>query len=425
MRQTLDLVGQAQAAVRAKTSLQLESFQFHNDSSWCKMSAMEFKTYLSIKDIPADDWDRLFASENPFTKHAFLLALENTQCVSADSGWQPRHLLMLLEGRPVAAMPMYLKSHSYGEFVFDWAWAEAYQRHGLNYYPKLVTAIPYTPVAGPRIAMQESLDAANTLSAFIGEVQRLAITEGVSSWHLLFADESLQSQFESNKDSAILRRQAVQFHWFNHQYQHFDDFLASLRSSRRKNLKRERRKLFEQGVTMKRLVGTNIGDVEWQAFYHCYQDTYLKRSGHSGYLNKAFFTQLREHMADQLMLVVALQQESVVGAALFLFDNDTLYGRYWGALQDVSYLHFEACFYQGIEFCIEQGLSKFDPGTQGEHKLIRGFEPVKSASYHWIADSRFRAAIEDFVDHEKDATEQYRQEAETLLPFKKADTDRT
>ncbi len=385
---------------------------------------MEFKRYSSIKDIPAAVWNGLFDSQNPFVQHAYLLALESSQCASPETGWQPGHLLMTQNGEAVAAMPMYKKSHSYGEFVFDWAWAEAYQRYGLDYYPKLLTAIPYTPVAGPRIGISKSVEPAKVLSDFINEVQRLAVTEGDSSWHLLFSDERLQSQLEGGLEQrSMLHRQAVQFHWFNHGYQHFNDFLGSLRSSRRKNLKRERRKVAEQGISMQRRVGGEISDAEWAAFYQCYQDTYFKRSGHGGYLNQAFFQQLREQMTDQLMLVAARDGQDIIAASLFLFDSDALYGRYWGALQDVSCLHFEACFYQGIEFCIERGLSKFDPGTQGEHKLIRGFEPVKSASYHWIADSRFRAAIEDFVEHEKEATETYRQEAEILLPYKKPENE--
>lgn len=381
---------------------------------------MEFKNYSSIRDIPAIVWNGLFDSQNPFVQHAYLLALESSQCVDPDTGWQPGHLLMTQNGEALAAMPMYRKSHSYGEFVFDWAWAEAYQRYGLDYYPKLLTAIPYTPVAGPRIGISKSGDTAKVLTAFINEVQRLAVTEGDSGWHLLFADEPLQKQLAGSLEHhSLLHREAVQFYWFNHGYQHFSDFLANLRSSRRKNLKRERRKVAEQGISVQRKVGSDISDAEWAAFYQCYQDTYFKRSGHGGYLNQAFFKQLRAQMADQLMLVVARDEQSIIAASLFLFDNEALYGRYWGALRDVSCLHFEACFYHGIEFCIERGLSKFDPGTQGEHKLIRGFEPVKSASYHWIADSRFRAAIGDFVEHEKGVTETYRQESEALLPFKR------
>ena len=381
---------------------------------------MEFQLYSSIKSISASLWDSLFNSDCPFIKHAYLLALEQSECVTSATGWQPQHLLMSDGGRVIAALPLYRKMHSYGEFVFDWGWAEAYQRYGLDYYPKLVTAIPFTPVAGPRMGVVDGEDVAEVLAAFLNEIQRMILTTGGSSWHLLFADDALQTRIDHAENSTLMRREAVQFHWFNKSYQSFDDFLQSFRSSRRKNLKRERRKVLEQGMTVYRKVGAEIEEDEWQAFYRCYQDTYLKRSGHAGYLNQVFFSQLRETMEDQLMLVVARDADGVVAASLFLFDSDTLYGRYWGALEDVPFLHFEACFYQGIEFCIERGLGRFDPGTQGEHKLIRGFEPIKSASYHWIADPRFRTAIEDFVTHEKEGAKQYQQEAEIMLPFKKA-----
>lgn len=380
---------------------------------------MEFKSFPSIKHIPASLWDGLFDSENPFVKHAYLLALEQSGSASAEAGWTAQHLLMYQDGQAVAAMPVYGKTHSYGEFVFDWGWAEAYQHYGLAYYPKLVTAIPFTPVAGPRIGFANSLDMRQAITAFRNEIQRLVLTSGASGWHLLFADGALQRAFASIEEHPLLHREAVQFHWFNKDYRCFDDFLKSLRSARRKNLKRERRKVAEQGITVYRRTGDEIQDDEWLAFYQCYQDTYLKRSGHGGYLNQSFFTHIRQSLADQLMLVVARDTNRIVAASLFFFDSKTLYGRYWGSLEEVSCLHFEACFYQGIEFCIERALSRFDPGTQGEHKLMRGFEPVKSASYHWIADNRFRTAIEDFVKREKAGTDRYQQAAELLLPFKK------
>ena len=220
-------------------------------------------------------------------------------------------------------------------------------------------------------------------------------------------------------EGAFLLREAIQFHWFNRDYRCFDDFLVTMRSSRRKNVKRERRLIAEQGVSVVRKAGTEISDEEWQGFYQCYISTYRKRSGHDGYLNRNFFDRLRETMSAQLMLVVARLDEQIIATSLFLHDRNRLYGRYWGALQDISCLHFEACFYQGIEFCIDNGIQTFDPGTQGEHKLIRGFEPVKSASYHWIANPQFRQAIADFLNHEKRDTAEYQQQAKTMLPYKK------
>ena len=385
---------------------------------------MHCKTYSSIAEIEPALWDGTFDSDNPFVKHAYLHALEHSGCVSAETGWQPHHLVLSDDGHVLAVMPNYVKNHSYGEFVFDWGWAEAYERHGLNYYPKLVSAIPFSPVTGPRIGVDPGVTNNDVIPALIDAVQQLALTHDYSGWHLLFPDQALQRAFSKiDHDGAILHREAVQFHWFNRDYRSFDDFLATFRSSRRKNLKRERRRVAEQGVSLCRKTGTDISDEDWHGFYHRYVDTYRKRSGHDGYLSREFFDLLRQSMAEQIMLVVARREGEVIAASLFLFDNDTLYGRYWGSLQDVSCLHFEACFYQGIEYCIEHGLQKFDPGTQGEHKLMRGFEPVKTASYHWVKDVRFRAAIADFLRHEKRGTDSYQTQAEAFLPYKKSKTN--
>ena len=384
---------------------------------------MHCKFYTAIADIPPALWNELFDSENPFVQHAFLLALEESGCVNAQTGWQARHMMLMDGDQPLAVMPLYAKNNSYGEFVFDWGWADAYERHGLNYYPKLVTAIPFSPVSGPRVGVSPAAEPLKVFAALLNAIHQLTASDHFSSWHLLFPGLQLQKALVEMKDEgAFLHREAVQFHWFNRDYAGFDDFLATLRSSRRKNVKRERRIVAEQGVSLQRKTGSEISDEEWRGFYHCYMSTYRKRSGHDGYLNREFFDRLRETMAEQLMLVVARCDDEIVASSLFLYDSNCLYGRYWGALQDVSCLHFEACFYQGIEFCIEHGIQKFDPGTQGEHKLMRGFAPVKSASYHWIADSRFRAAIADFLNHEKRSTDEYQQHAETFLPYRKTDT---
>jgi predicted N-acyltransferase len=381
---------------------------------------MHCKCYSSISEIPARLWDDLFGSENPFVQHAYLLALEKSDCVSRQTGWQPRHMVVSEKDRPVAVLPLYAKIHSYGEFVFDWGWAEAYERHGLNYYPKLITAIPFTPVAGPRVGISAEADPDEVFPVMLAALRQLAESNAYSSWHLLFPGIRLQKALFAMKDGgAFLHREAVQFHWFNRDYHTFDDFLATLRSARRKNLKRERRRVAEQGVTLQRKTGAEISDEEWQGFYRCYMQTYQKRSGHDGYLNLEFFDHLRTTMTEQLMLVVARCDDEIVATSLFLFDHRRLYGRYWGSLQEISCLHFEACFYQGIEFCIERGLQEFDPGTQGEHKLMRGFEPVKSSSYHWIADSRFRAAIADFLQQEKRGMDSYQQQAKGYLPYRK------
>jgi predicted N-acyltransferase len=384
---------------------------------------MHCKFYASIADIPSSLWNGLFDSDNPFIQHAFLLALEKSGCATPEKGWQARHLMLLDDQeQPLAVMPLYAKDNSYGEFVFDWGWAEAYQRYGLDYYPKLVTAIPFSPVAGPRVGVASAAESGEVFTALLEALHQLAENHNYSSWHLLFPGQHLQAALlEKREEGAFLHREAVQFHWYNRGYTGFDDFLVTLRSSRRKNLKRERRMVADQGITLQRKTAAEITDEEWQGFYQCYMSTYRKRSGHDGYLNREFFDQLRESMGSQLMLVVARHAGEIVACSLFLFDSQRLYGRYWGALREFSCLHFETCFYQGIEFCIEHELREFDPGTQGEHKLIRGFEPVKSTSYHWIADRRFRAAIADFLNHERRSTDHYKQQAETFLPYKKTD----
>lgn len=390
---------------------------------FCLNWGMHCKCYSSIADIPAGLWNGLFDSQNPFVQHAFLLALEQSGCVSTATGWQARHMLLLDDEQPLAVMPLYAKNHSYGEFVFDWGWADAYEQHGLEYYPKLLTAIPFSPVAGPRVGVADETRAGEIFAVLVAGIHQLARQEGYSGWHLLFPGLRLQKALAALHDEgAFLHREAVQFHWFNRAYLSFDDFLATLRSSRRKNLNRERRLVREAGVSVQRKCGAEISDEDWQGFYRCYMATYQKRSGHDGYLNREFFDQLRQTMEECVMLVVARRADRIVACSLFLHDHRRLYGRYWGALEDISCLHFEACFYQGIEFCIEQGINEFDPGTQGEHKLMRGFEPVRSASFHWIADQRFRTAIAEFLKHEKRGVDQYQQAAEGYLPFRKDDS---
>ena len=385
---------------------------------------MHCKCYSSIAEITPEIWNGVFNSENPFIQHAFLLALEESGCVSAESGWEACHFVLFEDERVVAVMPSYAKSNSFGEFVFDWGWAEAYQRHSLDYYPKLISAVPFSPVAGPRLGVVAGTKVSDIFPVLLDAIQQLALTQGYSSWHLLFPNQVLQQAINELTDNEILlRREAIQFHWSNPGYSSFEDFLATLRSARRKNLRRERRKVEEQGVGLQRKTAAEITDQDWQDFFQCYMNTYRKLSGHDGYLNRDFFDRLRQSIGEQLMLVVARKEDITVATSLFLFDRNSLYGRYWGAMEDISCLHFEACFYQGIEFCIERGLQKFDPGTQGEHKLMRGFEPVKTVSYHWIKDLRFREAIADFLKHEKNSTDHYQQQAIRFLPYKKEDQE--
>jgi predicted N-acyltransferase len=374
----------------------------------------------SIGDIPPARWQRLFAGDNPFLRHAFLLALEHSGSVGADTGWLPQHLLVERDESPVAALPLYLKTHSYGEFVFDWGWADAYARNGLEYYPKLLTAVPFTPSMGPRMGVAAGEDRVALLESVVAILQELVRAHDLSGWHLLFPDAALQEDLAAVADAAgLLARKDVQFHWFNRGYAGFDEFLAGFRSSRRKNLRRERRLVAGQGVTLERKTGAAIDEEDWNGFYRCYCSTYQKRSGHSGYLTRGFFSRLLETMREQLLLVVARRAGSIVASSLFLFDSETLYGRYWGALEEIHCLHFEACFYQGIEFCIERGIRRFDPGTQGEHKLMRGFEPVTTTSWHWLADSRFHGALREFLAREEQGRDAYQDLAAEFLPYRK------
>ncbi|AWL12522.1 hypothetical protein HMF8227_02061 [Saliniradius amylolyticus] len=365
----------------------------------------------SIADIP--HWDRL-TPKQPFLQHHFLFALEQSGCVGGDSGWQPHHMALYQDDELVGALPLYVKEHSYGEYVFDFAWADAYYRYGLDYYPKLVSAIPFTPVPGPRLLTSPSCD----VKALWSVAERAILSEcqhqDYSSFHLLFPESGHWPQ-----DCSLLKRHNVQFHWFNRGYTDFDDFLAGFSSRKRKNLKKERQKLRAQEVNIERLTGSAITTQVMDDFIHCYRQTYLKRSGHSGYLNPAFFQRIRETMAEQMLIVRAEQRGRLLGSALLFFDQTHLYGRYWGALEPLDGLHFETCYYQGIEFCIKRGLKVFNPGTQGEHKIQRGFEPTQCYSGHRLVRPEFHQAVGDFIQQEHGHLNDYIREAATLLPFKK------
>ena len=375
----------------------------------------------SLSSIAEGDWNALRQHDYPFLRHDFLLGLENTGCTTARSGWQPQHLLLQSGDTPVAAVPCYLKSHSYGEYVFDWAWADAWRRVGLDYYPKLVTAIPFTPASGPRLLQQTGLDNAATWESLLGGVQELAQRRGLSSWHILFPEPDAAEALES---LGLHTRHAVQFHWFNRDYRDFDDFLETFSSRKRKALRRERRRVAEQGIRLRTLTGSDISAADWQTFHRFYQLTYAKRSGHGGYLTREFFTHTAAGLDDQVIMVLAEQGGRDVAGALYFRSADTLFGRYWGCEEELDCLHFEACYYRGIEYCIEQGLRRFDPGAQGEHKIQRGFEPTRTLSSHWIAHPELSRAVGEFTREEQRHVEAYRREAATLLPFRvEADSD--
>ena len=368
-----------------------------------------------IEDIPATQWNRLTGTDYPFLRHEFLHALESSGSVGEQRGWQPEHLVIEADDALVAVLPLYRKSHSYGEYVFDWSWADAYHHHGIDYYPKLLSAIPFTPASGPRLACHDDCDRGLLMATLSQALQTRVEQSGASGWHLLFPDLP-QLNLLQTLDADL--RLGCQFHWFNQGFGSFDDFLASFSSRKRKDVRKERQRVVQQGLTLTRLCGEAIDDDAWQLFYHCYQATYAKRSGHGGYLTEAFFQQLRESMPEQLMMVVAHEGEQPIAAALYFFSSTTLYGRYWGALAERDGLHFEACYYQGIEFCIERGLATFDAGAQGEHKISRGFTPTLTYSLHYLHHPQFRQAVQHFLEQESEATRQYQQAASSSLPFK-------
>ncbi len=376
---------------------------------------LEAQFLTSLDEVDAAQWEALCGTDYPFLRHRFLLGLEETGCTTAEAGWQPCHLLLRDDDRAVAALPMYLKSHSYGEYVFDWSWADAWRQSGLEYYPKLVSAIPFTPATGPRLCALPELDRAEAWRMALAAIEQFATRQELSSWHLLFPEEAESALL---LEQGLPQRRAVQFHWFNNGYGDFEDFLAEFASRKRKNLRRERRRVEEQGLELSTLAGDAISDADWSTFYRFYQMTYAKRSGHGGYLTREFFTRVAAGMGSQVIMVMARHAGEPVAAALYFRSSDTLFGRYWGCVQEFDCLHFEACYYRGIEYCIEQGIARFDPGAQGEHKIQRGFRPVETFSNHWIADPRLRAAVADFTRRERPHIEAYRREAATLLPFK-------
>ena len=369
----------------------------------------------SLADIAPAAWNAIAGEDYPFLRHEFLYGLETTGCTTAETGWQPCHLLLKESDELIAVMPLYLKSHSYGEYVFDWSWADAWRQSGLDYYPKLLTAIPFTPATGPRLCVSSPRREEELWPVVIQAIKSFAQRQNISSWHLLFPEENISREL-LGLDAH--RRTATQFHWFNDGYASFDEFLGTFTSRKRKNLRRERARVAEQGLEVVTLTGSEISEGDWLRFYRFYQMTYAKRSGHAGYLTRDFFLQTAPSLGDQVVMAVASQGGQAVAGALYFRSRDTLYGRYWGCQTEFDCLHFEACYYQGIEYCIEHGLSRFDPGAQGEHKIQRGFRPVSTWSNHWIADPQLSAAVGDFTRREDGHSREYQRQATELLPFR-------
>lgn len=370
----------------------------------------------SISEVSAEDWDALFSTRYPFIRHAFFDALERGGSIGAMSGWMPRYGLVYQGAKLIAAMPWFLKSHSYGEYFFDWAFAEAYERYNLTYYPKLVCAIPFTPSCGPRLGVAAGWSAEQLVPLIEQQLDELALANGVSNCQCLYPEHSLKSEFVRQ---GWWQRDDIQFQWFNRDYDSFDDFLNKLTSRKRKQIRKERNTVTAQGVEIKTLLGTELSRQFWLEFAQLYQLTYLKRSGHHGYLTPDSFMRLGDTLADSIMVTAAFCQGHMVAAALYFYSDDTLYGRYWGCREEFDFLHFETCYYAGIEFCITRGLSFFDAGAQGEHKLKRGFEPVVRHSVYRFTESPLTPAIEDFCLRERQMLRQYRAQAEQQLPFRK------
>ncbi|MFZ5492513.1 MAG: GNAT family N-acetyltransferase [Pseudomonadota bacterium] len=368
----------------------------------------------SLKAIPATAWDALQTDGNPFLRHAFLLALEETGCVGGRSGWASQHLLIEQDGRLLAAAPVYAKDHSYGEYVFDWAWANAYQRAGLRYYPKLVVAVPFTPVTGPRLLLAPGADGAALLDRAGRALIEHAKALRASSVHWLFTPDRQTAALEGPQ---WLRRSGYQFHWENRGYGSFDDYLGALTAEKRKKVRRERRQVAEAGIGLRVVPGSAAGEAEWSAMYGFYRTT-VARHGAIPYLGEAFFRQLGDTLADAVVLLLAERAGRYVAGALNLQGGGALYGRYWGCEADYHSLHFETCYYRAIEYCIDAGLARFEAGAQGEHKLSRGFLPVETHSLHWLAEPRFADAVADYLSEETQEMGRYRELLGEHSPFR-------
>ena len=394
---------------------------------------MNYRTRVvtDLAEIGAERWDALVAHASgegdsgapplvvhPFLRYAFLSALHETGCANADAGWMPEYLTLWRGDECVAAVPLYRKFHSYGEYVFDWAWADAYRRHGLDYYPKLLSAIPFTPVTGPRLLARDEPTRAALAQALVAHAKQ----SGLSSLHVLFPEDAEATALES---AGLMKRDGVQFHWTNAGYASFDAFVETLDRKKRKNIRAERRKVAETGVTLRRVEGRDATDADWRFFARCYANTY--RAHHSTpYLNLAFFRRIGAQMPENLLLVIAEReidgQRRPIASSLVVFTATTLYGRYWGETGDprehVPCLHFECAYYQPLEFCIERGIRYFEGGAQGEHKMARGFLPVKTRSLHWLAHPAFEDAVAHFLARESSGIANYIDELNERDPFK-------
>lgn len=379
--------------------------------------AFTLRVASEIAAVPAADWDACAGPENPFVRHAFLKALEDAQCASAEEGWMPQHLLLEdPSGRLVGAMPMYLKSHSQGEYIFDHGWANAYERAGGRYYPKLLAAVPFTPATGPRLLVRQGEDFDRTARMLLQGGIQVATQFKVSGLNINFLTAR---EAEIATDMGLLLRTGEQFHWINHDYADFDAFLEDLSSRKRKAIRKERREALAHGIEVETVTGDALTEDHWDAFHQFYMDTGSRKWGQP-YLNRTFWSLLGERCGDSVVLMLAQRDGRYIAGALNLVGTDSLYGRYWGCVEDHRFLHFELCYYRAIEWAIDHGLARVEAGAQGPHKLARGYLPTTTRSVHWIADPGFRKAVADYLQHEREEVQREIDYLDRFSPFRQA-----
>ena len=378
-------------------------------------NTVSVKVFSSINEVSSAEWDACAGSENPFVSHTFLKTLEDSLAVRAETGWLPQHVVIEdVSGKIIGSSPCYLKNHSHGEYVFDWGWADAFERAGGRYYPKLQVSVPFSPVTGPRLLVRNGEDKKRTRQLLTGSLIELANQHSVSSLHITFA---LEDEWNDLGEMGLLQRKGQQFHWRNRNFKTFDEFLASLNSRKRKMIRKER-EAANSAVKIEVLTGDTLTEHHMTAFYGFYLNTVDRKWAHA-YLNHDFFQLLRERMSDNIVLVMAQDTNDYVAGALNLRGPTTLWGRNWGCTERFKMLYFEACFYRGIDFAIKNGLSRVEAGAQGPHKISRGYLPSETYSGHWIRDTNFRHAVEDFVDRERLGVQQEMEALSELSPFRR------
>lgn len=372
---------------------------------------MIIKVHQSIDQIPAKDWNSLIHDDNIFLQHSFLDALEKNQCVSPKYGWYPQHITLYENNQLIGAMPLYLKTNNYGEFVFDHLWQDLYSRHNLAYLPKLVSSVPYTPATGSRMLSLKGKES-TIFPILLNSVKSFAKDIGASSWHCLFNNQ-FTSDFLSKQ--SLLTRIDCQFHWHNKGYKTFEDFLNTLKMKKRKNIKKERKSL--QNISFKTLTGITATQQDWKDFTLFYKKTFDDKFGVAT-LNQDFFMQVATKMPENIVLFLAYKDQKCIAGSLCYRNSTTLYGRHWGCIEEIEFLHFETCYYQGIEYCITNNLQTFEPGAQGEYKVSRGFSPVQTKSNHWLESNKFLSIIEDFTKNEQLSILQYIENMQIKTAYK-------